>query len=62
MWASCVAQNSLAMHEMWVCSLGGEGTLEEEMVTHPSILVGKIPWTGVSGELQSMESQRVGRQ
>ena len=27
-------------------SLGGEDLLEEEMVTHSSILAGKILWTG----------------
>ena len=30
------------------------------MATHFSILAWKIPWTGESGELQSMGSQRVG--
>ena len=30
--------------EMWVQSLG-QGVLEEEMVTHSSILIKKIPWT-----------------
>ena len=33
--------------EMWVCSLGREDLLEEEMSTHPSILAWKIPWTGI---------------
>ena len=33
--------------------------LEEEMVTHSSILAGKIPWTEEPGRLQSIESQRV---
>ena len=40
--------------------MGGEETLKEEMATHPSILVGKIPWTEESGELPTMGSQRVG--
>ena len=31
--------------ETWVQSLGWEGPLEEEMETHSSILVWKIPWT-----------------
>ena len=42
---------------MWVQSLGQEDPLEEEMVTHSSILAWKIPWTeepivhGVSTDL-----------
>ena len=42
-----------------VQSLGYEDPLEEEMATHSSILAWKIPWTEETGELQSMESQRV---
>ena len=34
--------------------------LEKEMATHSSTLAWIIPWTGESGRLQSMESQRVG--
>ena len=30
------------------------------MVTHPSILAWKIPWTGEPVRLQSIRSQRVG--
>ena len=33
---------------------------EEEMTTHSSTFVGKIPWTEEPGRLQSMVSQRVG--
>ena len=33
------------MQEMQVQSLGLEDPLEEEMVTHSSILAWKIPWT-----------------
>ena len=40
--------------EMWVRSLGWEDPLEEEMVTHSSILAWKIPWTEEPGGLQSM--------
>ena len=40
--------------------LGLEDALEEEMAPHSSILAEKIPWIGKPGELQSMESQRVG--
>ena len=43
---------------MWVQFLGWEDLLEKEMATHPSIPAWKIPWTG---RLQSMGSQRVGR-
>ena len=39
--------------EMWIKSLGQEDTLEEEMETHSSILVWKIPWTEEPGGLQS---------
>ena len=39
---------------------GQEDPLEEEMVTHSSILAGKIPWTEEPGGLQSMGSHRVG--
>ena len=34
-------------------------SLEKGMVTHPSILAWRIPWTEVHGRLQSMGSQRV---
>ena len=33
------------MQETWIRSLGQENSLEEEMVTHSSILAWKIPWT-----------------
>ena len=45
---------------MRVRSLGWKDPLEEEMVTHSSTLVWKIPWTEEPGGLQSTESQRVG--
>ena len=44
-----------------VQSLGEEDLLEKEMATHSCILAWKIPWTEKSGGLQSMGSQRVGR-
>ena len=51
--------NSLpAMWETRVWSLGGEDTLEKEMVTHFGILAWKIAWTEEPGGLQSMGSQR----
>ena len=46
--------------EIWVQSLDQEGPLEEEVVTHSSILAWEIPWTQKPGGLRSMGSQRVG--
>ena len=46
--------------ETRVQSLGQEDPLEEEMATHSTILVWKIPWTEEPGKLQSMGLQRVG--
>ena len=40
-----MVKNLLVMQETWVRSLGQEDPLEEEMTTHSSILVWKIPWT-----------------
>ena len=48
------------MQEIWVRSLGQEDPLEEEMAIHSNILAWKIPQTEETGELQSMESQRMG--
>ena len=45
------------MQEIGVRSLGREDSLEEEMVTHSSILSWEILWTEESGRLQSMVSQ-----
>ena len=59
---SLVAQmvkNLPAMQETQVRSLGWEEPLEEEMVTHSSILAWRIPWSEESGGLWSMGSQRV---
>ena len=39
--------------------LGQEDPLEEEMVTHSSILAWRIPWTEEPNGLPSMRSQRV---
>ena len=58
-----MAQSVKSLPAMWetqVRSLGQEDPLEKEMVTHPSILAWKIPWTEEPGRLQSMGSQRVG--
>ena len=48
------------MQEIWVWSLGEEDPLEKGMATHSSILAWSIPWTELTGGLQSMGSQRVG--
>ena len=47
--------------ETQVPSLGGEDPQEEERANHSRILAWKIPETEESGGLQSMGSQRVGR-
>ena len=39
------------MQETQVPYLGGEDPLEEEMVTHFSILAGTVPWTEEPGRL-----------
>ena len=39
---------------------GSEDPLEEGMATHSSTLAWKIPWTEEPGELESIESHRVG--
>ena len=46
------------MLEMLFQSLAWKDLLEKEMATHSSILAREIPWTEVSGMLQSMESQK----
>ena len=64
LWASQLAQtvkNLPAMWETWVRSLGQEDPLEKGMATHSSILAWRISWTEEPGRLQSMGSQRVGR-
>ena len=48
------------MQETWVQSLGQEDPLEEEMVTHASILAWRIPWREEPPGLQSVGSQRAG--
>ena len=49
------------MQETQVQSLGQEAPLEEEMATDSSVLAWKIPWTGESGRLQPIGSQKVRR-
>ena len=51
---------SAGNEEKRVRSLGGEDALEEEMATHSSILVRKIPWTEEPGGLESTGLQRLG--
>ena len=53
-------KNLLAKQETWVQPLGQEGSLEEEMAPHSSILAWKIPWTDQSGGQQPMGCWRVG--
>ena len=47
------------MQETWICSLGWEDPLEEEVATCSSIHTRKISWTEKPGGLWSMGSQRV---
>ena len=47
-WAQTV-KNPPAMWETWVRSLGWEDPLEEDIATHLSILVQRIPWTEEPG-------------
>ena len=44
-------KNLPTMQETWVLSLGWEDPLEEDMVTHSSILAWRIPWTEEPGGL-----------
>ena len=41
--------------------VGREYPLQDDIVTHSSILAWEIPWTEETGRSQSMGSQRVGR-
>ena len=62
-WASLVVQrvkNLPAMQQTWVWSMYQEDPLEEGMAIHSGILAWRIPWTEELGELQSIESHRVG--
>ena len=54
-----VVKNLPAMQETWVQSPDREDPLEEEMVSHFSILARKIPWTEKPDGLQCMGLQRV---
>ena len=61
MWISKTVKNLPLMQETMVQSLGQEDPLGKEMATHSSILAWEIPWMEEHGRLQSMGSQRVGR-
>ena len=50
-----------AMQETWVQPPGQEDPLEKEMATHSTTLAWKIPWMEEPGRLQSVGSQRAGR-
>ena len=54
-----LVKNLPARQEAQIQSLGQEDPLEEAVATHSSLLAWRIPWTGESGELQSLGSQRV---
>ena len=49
-----IHQSMQETQEMWVRPLASEDPLEEEVVTHSSILAWKIPWTEEPGGPQSM--------
>ena len=55
-------KNLPVIQETQVPSLVGEDPLEEGMATHSSVLAWRIPRTEEPGGLQSMGSQRVGRE
>ena len=59
--AAQLVKNLPVMLETRVEFLGWQDPLEKGMATHSSILAGKIPWTEKASGLQSMGSQRVGR-
>ena len=54
-------KNLPAKQETRVLYLGREDLLEKETATYSSILAWRIPWTAEPGGLQSLGSQRVGR-
>ena len=56
-----MVKNLPAMQETGIQSLGWEDPLEKGMATHSSILAWGTPWTEQTGKLQSMGSQKVGR-
>ena len=61
MYGAQTVKNLPAMQETQVRSLSLEDPWEKEMATLSRILVWEIQWAEEPGELQSMGSQRVGR-
>ena len=57
-----MAQNLLALQEMWVQSLGGEHPLEKERGTHSSVLAWEIPWAEEPGKLQVIHNKTIKQQ
>ena len=55
-----MVKNPPAMQEPWFHPVSGR-SLEKDMGTHSCILAWRIPWTEKSRGLQSLGSQRVGR-
>ena len=53
-----MVKNPPIMQETWVRSLGREDPLEEEMMTHSSILAWEVPWTEKPSILQLMGLQK----
>ena len=63
-WTSLVThmvKNLPAMRETWVWSLDWKDSLENELATLSSVLAWRIPGSEEPGGLQSLGSQRVGR-
>ena len=56
-----MVKNLPAMRETQVQSLGQEDLLKKEMATCSGIGAWRIPWTEQPGGLQSVGSQRLGR-
>ena len=59
--AAQMVENPPAMQETRVPSLGRKDPLEKGMASHSSTVTWRIPWTEEPGGLQSVGSQRVGR-
>ena len=56
-----MVKNLPAIQDTHIESLGQDDPLEKGMTTHTSILAWRIPQTEESSGLQSMESERVGK-
>ena len=55
-----MVKNLPAKQKAQVWSLSQKDPLDEEMLTHSSILAWEIPWTVEPGGLHSTELQRIG--